>query len=160
MNQWISDKAVFRTAPTTPAQLIILKYYLLKLLCFFLLRTISLIYLLILGMAGWGKRCNYFVKLDGVGPVDTKPSTNNLHHLCKKKKIKIKKLHVTRDTWHVTCNTWHGTCDTWHMTHDMWHVSHVPCHVSCVTCHMSHVMWQVWEDEHSLKISAPNFRNL
>ena len=37
---------------------------------------------------------NHF-KLDGVGPVKNKPSTDKLHHLVKKKKEK--KGHVTRD---------------------------------------------------------------
>ena len=45
-------------------------------------------------------------KLDGVGPVDNRPSTNKLHHFVqKKKKIYIKKI-VTCDTWHVTRDTW------------------------------------------------------
>ena len=55
-----------------------------------------------------------FTKLDGVGPVDNRPSTNKLHHLIFKKN--------TCDTWHVTRDMWHMTCDTWHVTHDTWHV--------------------------------------
>ena len=35
-------------------------------------------------------------KLDGVGPVDNRPSTATLHHFVRKKKEK-KKLHVTRE---------------------------------------------------------------
>ena len=35
------------------------------------------------------------LKLDGVGPVDNRPSTGKLHHFLKKKKIIII---VTRDT--------------------------------------------------------------
>ena len=40
------------------------------------------------------------VKLDGVGPVDNRPSTDKLHHFVRKKKIKKRKkiLHVTCDT--------------------------------------------------------------
>ena len=40
--------------------------------------------------------------LDGVGPVNKKPSTNYLHHFVKKK--------------------WHLTLDMWHVLHDMWHM--------------------------------------
>ena len=40
------------------------------------------------------KNCEHDVdKLDGVGPVDNRPSTDKLHHFVNKKK----KLHVTRD---------------------------------------------------------------
>ena len=46
-------------------------------------------------------------KLDGVGPVDNRPSTDELHHFVGKTK-----LHVTHDMWHMTC-------DMWHVTHDM-----------------------------------------
>ena len=45
--------------------------------------------------------------LDGVGPVDTRPSTNKLHQLLKKK--------MTSDTRHVTRDMWHMTFDTWHI---------------------------------------------
>ena len=51
-------------------------------------------------------------KLDGVGPIDNRPSTNKLHHFTKKK----------CDIWLVTCDMWHITYDTWHATCDMWHV--------------------------------------
>ena len=47
------------------------------------------------------------LKLDGVGPVDNRPSTDKLHHSVRKK--------TTCDTWHVTRDTWHVTCDTWHV---------------------------------------------
>ena len=50
------------------------------------------------------------IKLDGVGPVDNRPSPDKFHHFVKKQK-----KHGTRDTWHVTP-------DTWHITHDMWHM--------------------------------------
>ena len=46
-------------------------------------------------------------KLDGVGPIDNRPSTNKLHHFVQKKK----------------CYTWHVTRDMWHVTHDMWPVA-------------------------------------
>ena len=43
-------------------------------------------------------------ELDGVGPVDNRPSTDKLHNFVWKKN---KKKHVTRDAWHVTHDTWH-----------------------------------------------------
>ena len=53
-------------------------------------------------------------KLDGVGPVDNRPSTDKLHH-CEKK--------IICDMWHVTCDMWHVTHDTWHVvTRDTWRV--------------------------------------
>ena len=81
-------------------------------------------------------------KLDGVGPVDNRPSTDKLHHFVQKRRRKKreKKWHFTCDMWHVTCDMWHVTCDMWHVTCDMWHVT-------CDT-------WHVWGNEHSLKISA------
>ena len=54
-------------------------------------------------------------KLDGVGPVDNRPSTDKLHRFVRKKKKKKKEL------WHVTRDMWHVTRDTWRMTRDMWH---------------------------------------
>ena len=45
-------------------------------------------------------------KLDGLGPVDNRPSTNKLHHFVKKKKKK--------KMWHVTCDMWHVTRDLWY----------------------------------------------
>ena len=72
-----------------------------------------------------------FLKLDEVGPVDNRPSTDKLHHFVQKKKKEKK----------VTCDPWHVTHDMWHMTRDMWHVTHD--------------MWHVVGGEHSLKISAP-----
>ena len=41
-------------------------------------------------------------KLDGVGPVDYRPSTDKLNHFVKKKN----KKNVTRDMWHMTRHTW------------------------------------------------------
>ena len=72
-------------------------------------------------------------KLDGVGPVDNRPSTNKLHHFVQKKEEEK-----------VTCHMWHMTCDTWHVTSDMWHVT---CDTWNVTC--------LGGGEHSLKMSAP-----
>ena len=67
------------------------------------------------------------LKLDGVGPVDTRPSTDKLHHFVQKKNKKNnnkkKMWHMTCDTWHVTRDTWHVTRGKWHVTHDMWHVT-------------------------------------
>ena len=51
-------------------------------------------------------------KLDGVGPIDNRPSTDKLIHFVQKKKKKEKKLHVTRDMWNVTRDMWHVTHDT------------------------------------------------
>ena len=45
------------------------------------------------------------LKLDGVGPVDYRPSTDQLHHF------------VTGYRWHVTHDILHMSRDTWHMTH-------------------------------------------
>ena len=50
--------------------------------------------------------CQLNHKLDGVGPVDNRPSTHELHHFVQKKKIK-KINDVTRDMWHMTRDTWH-----------------------------------------------------
>ena len=41
-------------------------------------------------------------KLDVVGTVDNRPSTNKLHHFIQKK------WHVTHDMWHLTSDTWKG----------------------------------------------------
>ena len=51
-------------------------------------------------------------KLEGVGPIDNRPSTDKVHHFVPK--IIIKKWHVTHDILHVTRDTWHMTGDTWH----------------------------------------------
>ena len=55
--------------------------------------------------------------LDGVGPVDNRPSIEKLHHFVQKKRRRKK---VTSDMWHVTHDTWHVTCDE---TRDTWHVT-------------------------------------
>ena len=49
-------------------------------------------------------------KLDGVGPVDNRPSPAKLLNFVRKKKKK-KLLHVTHDMWDMTHDTWHVTCD-------------------------------------------------
>ena len=56
-------------------------------------------------------------KLDGVGPVDNRPSTDYFPHLFKNK---TKIWHVTGDMWQVTHDMWHVTCDTWHVPCDTW----------------------------------------
>ena len=61
-------------------------------------------------------------KLDGVGPVDNRASTDKLHHFVRKKKTKKRKK-MTCDMWHVTHDIWHVTHDTWHVvTRETWHV--------------------------------------
>ena len=65
-------------------------------------------------------------KLDRVGPIDNRPSTDKFHHFVQKKKCDMG--HMTRDMWHVTCDTWHVTSD----------------------------MWYVWGDEHSSKFQLPS----
>ena len=55
-----------------------------------------------------------FQQLDGVGPVDNRP-TDKLHPSSKKNRF----WHVTRDMWQVTVDTWHMTWDTCHVTCDM-----------------------------------------
>ena len=47
-------------------------------------------------------------KLDGVGPVDNRPSADKLHRFVRTKKEKEKK--VTCDMWHVTRDTGHMIC--------------------------------------------------
>ena len=59
----------------------------------------------------WASRVGLIFKLDGVGPVDNKPSTKKLHHFVKKQK-----------TWQVTRDKWHMTPDRWHLTRDMRHM--------------------------------------
>ena len=55
-----------------------------------------------------------YLKLDGVGPVDNRPSPAKLNNFVRKKERKKK-----CDTWHMTCDMWHVTRDTRHVTHDM-----------------------------------------
>ena len=49
------------------------------------------------------------LKLDRVGSVDKRPSTDNLQHF------------VTH-FFYVTLGMWHVIHDTWHETHHMWYV--------------------------------------
>ena len=56
------------------------------------------------------------LKLDGVGPVDNRPSTNKLHHLTPPPPKKKDIWHMTHDTVHMICDTWHMTCHMVHMT--------------------------------------------
>ena len=53
-------------------------------------------------------------KLDGVGPVDNRPSMTSSATLSQEEE-KTK-------------------CDMWHVTYDMWHTKYVTCHISHVTC--------------------------
>ena len=53
-----------------------------------------------------------YFKLNGVGPIDNKPSTNKLH-------LFLKKMCDICDTWHVTCDTLHVTRYKWHKTCDL-----------------------------------------
>ena len=56
----------------------------------------------LLHVTGASRRFDYALKLDGVGPVDNRPSTDKLHQFVQKKII-----------------MWHVTCDMWHVTHDL-----------------------------------------
>ena len=58
-------------------------------------------------------KLQWLQKLDGVGPVDNRPSTAWLHHFVKQKN---KKCYMICDMWHMTRDMWHVTCDTWHIT--------------------------------------------
>ena len=51
------------------------------------------------------------IKLDGVAPLITDPSTTSPTTLSHKKI----KWHVTHDIGHMTCDTWHMICYMWHM---------------------------------------------
>ena len=59
----------------------------------------------------------YMHKLDGVGPIDNRPSTISFTNLSKKNNkknmwhITCDMKHVTRDMWSVTCDMWNVTCD-------------------------------------------------
>ena len=67
------------------------------------------------------------LKLDRIGAVDNRLSTNRLHHFVKKNKqikhvMSCDTLNVTHDMLHLTCDMWHMTCDTWHVTLDTGHM--------------------------------------
>ena len=55
----------------------------------------------IYGQNGW----SYEYKLDRVGPIVNRPSTDNLHHFVNKPKRDIDMWLVSWDTWHVTHDT-------------------------------------------------------
>ena len=65
--------------------------------------------------------------LDGVGPVDNRPSSDLLNQIVKKENIYIFFCFVlfcfTCVSCHVICDTWHVTCDTGHLTYDTWHMT-------------------------------------
>ena len=50
-------------------------------------------------------------KLDGVGPVDDRPSSSDKLHTL----VKSDMSHITRDMSHLKFATWHVTRDMWHM---------------------------------------------
>ena len=52
-------------------------------------------------------------ELDGVGPVENRPSNDQLHRFVQK--TQQKKKHFTPDTWRLTPDTWHVTRDMLHM---------------------------------------------
>ena len=55
-------------------------------------------------------------KLDGVGPVDNRPSSNKVHQFVKKKK-NVKQM--IYEMWHVTRDILHVTRDMRHVIYDM-----------------------------------------
>ena len=61
--------------------------------------TISFITLVIFALELSVAKSGFALKLDGVGPVDNRPSTDKLHHSVqeKEKKKKKKKIHVTQE---------------------------------------------------------------
>ena len=104
------------------------------------------------------------VYLEGVGPIDNRPSTKFLYLLVKK--------NWTHDIWHVTYDRWeevnlllkcqlpssyhlvnrgdmwHLTCDTWHITPDIWYLTCDNRHTPCVMRHTE-------GNEKCVKISNP-----
>ena len=73
-------------------------------------------------------------KLDGVGPVDNRPSTDKLHHFVRKKEKKM-----TFDTSHVTGDTW---CDTWR---DTWHILSNFSSLALKVCDLWY--YEYWEEK-------------
>ena len=57
-------------------------------------------------------------KLDRVGPVDNRPSTDYLHPFVQK----AKEEKITLDMWHETFDMWNMTHDMCQVTGDMWHI--------------------------------------
>ena len=61
------------------------------------------------------------LKLDGMGPIDKRPSTDKLHHFdffVEEKKCDT--WHPPPDTWHLTPETWQLIANTWHLKYDTW----------------------------------------
>ena len=60
-------------------------------------------------------------KLDGIGPLDNRPSssTDKLCHFLKRRRKKTM-WQVTGDALQVTRDTWQVTCDLWYMTRARW----------------------------------------
>ena len=66
-------------------------------------------------------KIGHSTKLDGVGPVDNRPSTaltNFFWKIIFFDVIFFNMWHVTGDTWHVTGDRRQVTCDTWHIVWD------------------------------------------
>ena len=55
--------------------------------------------------------CKTDTKLDKVGPVDSRPSTDKLHRLPEKRKEKRRRKKKKNYMWRLTYDTWHMTCD-------------------------------------------------
>ena len=72
----------------------------------------------IISVRHWGIS-SLLKNIDGVGPVDYRPSTNKLHQFVWRKKSFFFLNQIKCDMWNVTCNTWQVTGDMWHMTFDM-----------------------------------------
>ena len=143
LNQSMSDKAVYRTAPATPG---LLKEEEKKWTKWWSL--------LVEGLLSTGPTPSSFIFIrlnwtllihrPGVAVLFYKhlwhwliydPFHLNLHKIItpKLKKLgnwKFERMFVPYNMSHVMC----------HMSHVTYHVSHVKCHVSHVTCHVSHVM--------------------
>ena len=59
------------------------------------------------------------IKLDVVGPIDNRPSTNLLHHFVQCLLRIIFFSEIFFDMWEVTGDMWHMTRETWYMTHSV-----------------------------------------
>ena len=66
------------------------------------------------------KEMCFLNKLDGLGPLDNKPSTDYLCHLNFFLLLLVENRRIQAYTWHVTGDRWHVTHGTWHVTHDTW----------------------------------------
>ena len=80
------------------------------------------------------------LKLDGVGPVDNRPSTDYLDHFVRKIREKNIMWQLKRDTWQVACDMWHIWREKKKSLISPAHLSPVTCHLSPVTCHLSPVI--------------------